>query len=664
MQSKKPVALVFAEIRKLIDAGKQQAAIVQLEAVKPLLSTELEHNVARGFAQCIARISSQDLTIKTWSKRNGQNHEQFFIIVPVKDGEKEIEGTLKSIFRIRSSCPIFVHVQDGSSTDRTLEIVKDMQSEAAQGSIALTVASAKDRSMYEAIVRGFHSLKPPNESWVTWINAGDHLEERVIENILQAQKANGWQNISWICGCKSVINLEGQLIRYRLPINTKYISAGICDGEHFHHHQQEGTFFRASLFRAVPQEQFASFRLAGDYFLWWTLAKSGKTIFVHDDAFGTFVQSPDQLSRREQETYNNEVAQILAKKERQRAFQSFVGNPTQAVSIKQDGKVLRYLVTLAKKMTARVFTVEDVERIVSQRSIDRAIENRCTWIDPYFLQGDSNSQIVFSIKKKKQPFGIILFTHTRHDALHLVLRSLQEQKATGLTTVWIDGAQGKEQTRLATEETERIAHTYKVAQVKRIKGNYGFRKTMLHGLAHMAQHYDSFLILEDDCFPTRKAVATFREMLKATADDDRVFSVYGHHFRVLGEGELFPRFQGWGWGTTSRKLTPYLHRLVDLYSLLEEDYLKVVKRIATPEVLERIEITPPRQPSHTFFKFFAWDETLALLTGADGLFHAKTPEQTIYNFGMGKSSTHFADRDVFRQPPFNLISIEEAWEKF
>lgn len=660
----KSLALDFMEIRNLIDVGEYEAALERLKSVQSKLASERDRAIASGLFKKAVNCRAESSKKKGALQRHGKEHESFFIVIPVKNGEKEIQRTLKSIFRLKTFAPITVHVQDGKSSDSTVDVVRGMMKAAVEKGIILTIASEKDRSMYEAIVKGFKKLNPPATSWFTWINAGDFLEENAIDHILRTQQINDWHNINWICGCKSVENMEGRLIRFELPINSSYLKAGICDGDHFHHQQQEGTFFRAALFRSAPLTEFASFRLAGDYFLWWALAKSGKALYVHDEAFGTFVQSPDQLSRREQATYQKEIAKTLSEEERKRAFQSFVGRPTEVLSVKSNGNVRRYLVTMAKKMHTRFFSVADFEQAVSQHSIDRAIENRCVWLDPYYLQGDASYKISPEVTAKKRPFGIIVFTHTRHDALKLVLRSLKEQQATNITTVWIDGAQGKEKTRLATEESERIAHEYNVLEVKRIKGNYGFRKTILHGLGYMAQKYESFLVLEDDCFPTRNAVETFRSMLDSIADDHRVFSVYGHHFHVPGEVELFPRFQGWGWGTTSKKLIPYLHRLVDLYSLLEDDYIKVVKRIATPEVLARIEITPPRQPSHTFFKFFAWDETLALLTGADGLLHAKTPEQTIYNFGMGKSSTHFGDFDLFRKPPFNLITIDEAWEKF
>ncbi|EGV28537.1 glycosyl transferase family 2 [Thiorhodococcus drewsii AZ1] len=660
----KSLALEFIEIRKLTDAGEQSSALNKLKALQSRLASDRDRAIASGLSKRALNRSAEGTKDKTTIQRQGKEHERFFIVIPVKNGEVAIERTLKSIFRLKAVAPITIHVQDGLSSDGTVKVVKGLTKTAAQKGISLTIASEQDRSMYEAIVKGVERLNPPNTSWLTWINAGDILEENAIDCILRTQEVNDWHNINWICGCKSIENMEGRLVRFELPINSKFLSAGICDGNHFHYHQQEGTFFRAELFRSVPSAEFASFRLAGDYFLWWKLAKTGKTLYVHDEAFGTFVQSPDQLSRREQATYNKEIEKNLSEDERKRAFQRFIDRPTEVVSVKSSGHVRRYLVTIAKKMHTRFFSVADFERAVSERSIDCAIENGSVWLDPYYLQGDTTYKVPSKAPAKKHPFGIILFTHTRHDALRLVLRSLKEQNATNVTTVWIDGAQGKEKTRLETEESERIAHEYGVSAVKRIKGNYGFRKTMLHGLAYMTQKYDSFLILEDDCFPTRKAVETFRSMLNSIANDERVFSIYGHHFQVPEEGEQFPRFQGWGWGTTSKKLTPYLHRLVDLYSLLEDDYLKVVKRIATPEVLARIEITPPRQPSHTFFKFFAWDETLALLTGADGLLHAKTPEQTIHNFGMGKTSTHFGDFDLFRNPPFNLITIDEAWNKF
>lgn len=264
----------------------------------------------------------------------------------------------------------------------------------------------------------------------------------------------------------------------------------------------------------------------------------------------------------------------------------------------------------------------------------------------------------------REDFGIIVFGHTRLVELGAVLESLKRQEALQYTEVWLDGFQGNQSLRLKVDRTAALVKKYPVKHLHRQSGNFGFRKMLLLGLAEMCRKYRDILVLEDDCFPTRDAVAEFRNGLERIRERRDIFSVYGHHFRVEGESEAFPRFQGWGWATTSEKLMPKLRQLIDCYSMPEHEYLEFVRRVFTPDIRARIDITPPRLPSHCLEHFFAWDETLCLLTALANQMHIRTAKQTIYNCGMGTDSTHFDDTETFRRPPFNLITPDEVWQYF
>lgn len=267
-------------------------------------------------------------------------------------------------------------------------------------------------------------------------------------------------------------------------------------------------------------------------------------------------------------------------------------------------------------------------------------------------------------EEQKEEFGIIVFGHTRLVELESVLESLKRQDALKYTEVWLDGYQGNHKLKKKIEEVINVVKKYPVKRLHTQNGSYGFRKMLLLSLIDMCKRYRDILILEDDCFPTRDAVAEFRKELDAMRDNERIFSVYGHHFLTDSEMETCARFQGWGWATTSNKLMPVLRQLIDCYSMSEEHYLKFVGRVLTPAMKQTIDVTPPRQPSQTLEKFFAWDETLCLLTALNKQVHKPTEKQTIFNCGMGENSTHFPDAERFRLPPFNLIKPDEVWQHF
>lgn len=263
-----------------------------------------------------------------------------------------------------------------------------------------------------------------------------------------------------------------------------------------------------------------------------------------------------------------------------------------------------------------------------------------------------------------QDLGILVFGHTRPLLLADTLESLRRQDALKHVELWIDGHQGVPQMIERISVTHKIAEDFDVAHRFYHRGHLGFRKMILLAMQRAVREYRYIVLLEDDCFPTRNAIETFTEQLRGIEEDDQVFSVYGHHFRMAEESGLCTRFQGWGWATTAVKLQPYLEKLIACYSMYEADYLKFTEEALTPEIIDRLDVTPPRQPSYTLRSFFSWDETLSLVTALDGLFHKPTPEQVIFNCGIGENASRFEDREKFTRPPFNIVSHKDIWDYF
>ncbi len=96
----------------------------------------------------------------------------------------------------------------------------------------------------------------------------------------------------------------------------------------------------------------------------------------------------------------------------------------------------------------------------------------------------------------------------------------------------------------------------------------------------------------------------------------------------------------------------------------EQSYLEYVDELLTPAVEARLDVTPPRLPTYSLRTFFAWDETLALLTAVDQKLHKPTDVQVIYNCGIGGDSSHFGIEDKFLRPPFNLTPPDQVWDFF
>ena len=264
-----------------------------------------------------------------------------------------------------------------------------------------------------------------------------------------------------------------------------------------------------------------------------------------------------------------------------------------------------------------------------------------------------------------KPLGILVFGHRRAAVLWNVLESLRRQDVLGCTHVWIDGIAHSPELEPKVQAVRALAREFDTASWVNCHGRLGIEKLMLDGLTEMARNYRDIVVLEDDCFPTADAIRVFSAELDRVRDDAGIYSVYGNPFGVEGEGEVFPRFQGWGWATTRDKLIPVLAQLKAMFMMSEPDYLDWTGRMLTPEMRQRLNVTGPRDVTFVLGRQFSWDSATTLLTAILGLQHRRTPHRIVYNCGAGEDAGHFrGEVDPYRGPPFNMIGADEAWQFF
>ena len=282
----------------------------------------------------------------------------------------------------------------------------------------------------------------------------------------------------------------------------------------------------------------------------------------------------------------------------------------------------------------------------------------------------SKEDLSYELTKKtaeKEDFCIALFTFNSHQRSSRVLESLKRSGAINDVEVFMDGPHAVPKLAKQVEENKRNIEKYNPKRINSRSGNYGFRRVMLESLLDLSSRYKKFIILEDDCFPTKEAITLFKKELNDYESDKTVLTVYGSHFLCDNEFPLCPRFQGWGWATWSKKIIPFIHKMMRLYLLPEKEYLHFINSTFTPSMKEKIDdLTHPRSCSFTTKKFFAWDETLTHLAALENKYHRPTSKRCIYNFGMDENSSHFplSGEKIFRMPPFNLIKPEEVWKHF
>ncbi len=216
------------------------------------------------------------------------------IITPCFNAETMIADAVASICRQtflkddRNSVQYIV--VDGGSADGTMAAARSAWVETENASIA--IISEPDSGMYDALRKG---LSLADGSAVAYLNAGDYYSDHclsVVQTCFEAFDAD------WLTGMRVTYARDGSLISAKTP--WTYDRALILNGYYGvkgkgRFIQQESTFWRASLLSAADLDRLGRLRLAGDFFLWATLASRAEltTVAAH---LGGFRFHGDHLS--------------------------------------------------------------------------------------------------------------------------------------------------------------------------------------------------------------------------------------------------------------------------------------------------------------------------------------------------------------------------------
>lgn len=212
------------------------------------------------------------------------------VITPCRNAEDLIARTAESVMQQTAVQSGRVALQylvcDGASTDRTLAIVREICGDRAD------VRSAKDGGMYEALAGGFRRAEG---DVVCYLNAGDYYAPHALEIVADVFSENA--RIDWLMGLHVVYNDRGHVIRAHIPFRCrrrllrkgllyKIVPFGV---------QQESTFWRREMLDLVDLDELATFRLAGDAYLWQRFASRCEPVMI-ETYLGGWTRHEGQLS--------------------------------------------------------------------------------------------------------------------------------------------------------------------------------------------------------------------------------------------------------------------------------------------------------------------------------------------------------------------------------
>ena len=186
----------------------------------------------------------------------------FSIVTPVKNGEKFIEQTIKSI--VNQSFKNFEYiVVDGNSTGRTKIILNKYKNKINH------IISKRDKGMYHAIRTGFEFSKG---KYFLWVNSDDFLANRnVLRDVFNYLRRT---NDQWITGRTSFLTERSNKIRSYIPLYYPrfIINKGWAHNCMWGFIQQESTIFSKKIYKQVRGVDVSN-KVASDYYLWKKFSK-------------------------------------------------------------------------------------------------------------------------------------------------------------------------------------------------------------------------------------------------------------------------------------------------------------------------------------------------------------------------------------------------------
>jgi glycosyltransferase involved in cell wall biosynthesis len=240
----------------------------------------------------------------------------FFIAVPTFGSAEFLGRSLASILEAQpGSFELHVRVQDGGSMDGTIAVAEEWARRIASGGVPdagrrrLSIASGPDRGLYDAVAAAFDSADAASADVLTWLGSDDLLMPGTLATV--ARVFERFPEIRWLTGQLQVIDREGAWYTgANLPgFARRDIRRGLHDGRALSYVMQEGTFWRAALYREAGGLR-RDLRLAGDFDLWRRFARTDELVAC-SFPLGAFRLRPGQASG-DKAAYHREVDRVLA----------------------------------------------------------------------------------------------------------------------------------------------------------------------------------------------------------------------------------------------------------------------------------------------------------------------------------------------------------------
>jgi len=250
---------------------------------------------------------------------------KFLIVTPSYNAPEFLNETIESVVSQTGNFDIHYHIQDGGSKEPTTSIIRawderlrdGFAGSGQDGRIRFSWRAEPDRSMYDAIQKGFDALLTSvpvgerEQTLMTWINSDDRFTPNAFRTAAQFLVDNPEE--CWVTGLPCTMREDGCIADTRLEdcgYARVWLARGEYDGRRLPPVMQEGTFWTVGLWEQVGGLN-VDLRLAGDWDLWRRMARFARLINLRA-VLAYHRRRPGQLSG-EMTHYWAEVDDVMAR---------------------------------------------------------------------------------------------------------------------------------------------------------------------------------------------------------------------------------------------------------------------------------------------------------------------------------------------------------------
>lgn len=264
------------------------------------------------------------------------------IVTPSLNAAATIDRTISSVLTQSGDFELVYHVQDGGSTDGTVDALKKWQSLIDSGAmpllcraIAFSYESKRDEGPYDAITLGFRRQKMNADEWMGWINADDLLAPGTLALLAAIDATPSQRHMKWITGSPGVVRNDAFIPQEGYLLSSSILKEGLADGKYWKLLRQEGTFFRNVTWRNVDiEKQFRSLKFAGDWNLWRCMAQKYR-LFQVERPLGLSRAHDDRASLQLDGRYAEEIGKFAPFSQRLRALKALAETKVEASILRQ-----------------------------------------------------------------------------------------------------------------------------------------------------------------------------------------------------------------------------------------------------------------------------------------------------------------------------------------